>query len=233
MGFLANKSVEPMNPPARQSEASPKRDSPSSHPEASGQGDVHVASAPPRRSGKRIFRWIAFFAYALLLLSLSSIPGSKLPREVGLVNDKLLHGTAYSGAGMLARMATGATPLATAAVALLGAVDENYQRWIPGRTPDPRDWVADLFGGFLGALLTGFWMRLRSGRERRPPSPAGRLGSLPSASSAPSARHFPASNSSSLLGSVPPGEGPAWRPPPPPGAASRRPGCPLLRASRG
>ncbi|MGD9896384.1 MAG: VanZ family protein [Candidatus Methylacidiphilaceae bacterium] len=129
---------------------------------------------PPER-GKRRLRWLPFFAYALLLLSLSSIPGPNLPQELGRVNDKLLHATAYSGAGLLARMAAGSTPWATAAVALLGAIDENYQRLIPGRTPDPRDWAADVAGGFLGALLAGFVERFRSrkGSPGPPQTPQG------------------------------------------------------------
>ncbi|QSR85423.1 VanZ family protein [Methylacidimicrobium sp. B4] len=123
--------------------------------------------SPQRKAAhRRRLRWIAFAAYALLLLALSSIPGRSLPQELSRVNDKLLHGIAYSGAGLLARLATGSTPAATAAVAALGAIDENYQRLIPGRTPDPRDWAADLVGGFLGALLAAAGTRYRS---RRPP----------------------------------------------------------------
>ncbi|CAB4243179.1 VanZ like family protein (modular protein) [Methylacidimicrobium sp. AP8] len=121
--------------------------------------------AAPRSSSRRPL-WIAFFAYALLLLSLSSIPGANLPREVSRVNDKLLHGIAYSGAGLLARLAGGSTPAATAAVAILGALDENYQRLIPGRTPDPFDWAADLSGGFLGAVLAALVERHRRASRR-------------------------------------------------------------------
>ncbi|MDD4933942.1 MAG: VanZ family protein [Methylacidiphilaceae bacterium] len=120
-----------------------------------------LATPGPRASRWRALRWIAFFAYALLLLSLSSIPGPRLPQELNRVNDKLLHATAYSGAGLLARLATGSTFRAIVAVALLGALDENYQRLIPGRTPDPRDWAADVAGGFLGSLLAGFLERRR------------------------------------------------------------------------
>ncbi len=127
--------------------------------------------SPQRKpSRQRLLRWIAFSAYALLLLSLSSIPGPNLPHELSRVNDKLLHGTAYLGAGLLARLATGSTPAATAAVAVLGAIDENYQRLIPGRTPDPRDWAADLVGGFLGALLTALVERYRN--RKHPPRSA-------------------------------------------------------------
>lgn len=127
---------------------------------------MNLPLSPKRKPpGRRILRWILFSAYALLLLSLSSIPGPNLPRELGRVNDKLLHGIAYSGAGLLARLAAGSTPVALAAVAVLGAIDENYQRLIPGRTPDPRDWMADLVGGFAGALLAAFRERLRNRKE--------------------------------------------------------------------
>ncbi|WP_018290021.1 VanZ family protein [Verrucomicrobium sp. 3C] len=125
------------------------------------------APPKPKPSDRRLLRWIAFLAYALLLLSLSSIPGPNLPQELGRVNDKLLHGAAYSGAGLLARLATGSMLGATAAVAILGAVDENYQRLIPGRTPDPRDWAADLVGGFSGALLTALVERCRNRKRAR------------------------------------------------------------------
>jgi VanZ family protein len=38
-----------------------------------------------------------------------------------------------------------------AGASLFGALDEVHQRFIPGRTADPRDWTADTLGAALGA----------------------------------------------------------------------------------
>ena len=43
--------------------------------------------------------------------------------------------------------------VAAALGALVGAVDENYQRLIPLRDPSFADWIADLVGTTSGAAL--------------------------------------------------------------------------------
>jgi VanZ family protein len=35
------------------------------------------------------------------------------------------------------------------ALTIFGAVDEWRQRWVPGRMPDVRDWIADVVGVLL------------------------------------------------------------------------------------
>jgi VanZ family protein len=42
---------------------------------------------------------------------------------------------------------------ALAFVALVGAVDEIHQYWIPGRSMEFFDWLSDAAGGGMGALL--------------------------------------------------------------------------------
>ncbi|MBM2829002.1 MAG: VanZ protein, partial [Actinobacteria bacterium] len=39
-------------------------------------------------------------------------------------------------------------------VSIVGAVDEIHQYWIPGRSMDFFDWVADTTGGGTGALFS-------------------------------------------------------------------------------
>jgi VanZ family protein len=49
--------------------------------------------------------------------------------------------------------------------ALYGATDELHQVFVAGRTPDPRDWLADITGLLVGY---GLWQSLR--RRRSHPS---------------------------------------------------------------
>jgi len=43
--------------------------------------------------------------------------------------------------------------------ALWGAMDEIHQLWVPARTSDPFDAVADILGGMVGAWLLLYWIR--------------------------------------------------------------------------
>jgi VanZ family protein len=96
-----------------------------------------------------------------LTLALTSIPnpefGPMFPRA-----DKIAHFGFYGVMGFLFalwRRETGtgaATAVIRAAIfaALLGAVDEVHQRWIPGRSMDILDWAADFAGGTAGGFCS-------------------------------------------------------------------------------
>ena len=108
-----------------------------------------------------IQRWWPALAWAGLILGMSSVPGSRLD-DVGLqVPDKLVHAVEYAVLGVLAlRAATDRGPvsrrafwLAIAFAALIGVLDENYQRLVPQRESSAADWVADLVGTFAGVSL--------------------------------------------------------------------------------
>jgi VanZ family protein len=47
-----------------------------------------------------------------------------------------------------------AVVLAAIFAALLGAVDEFHQQWIPGRSMEFFDWVADFAGGTAGGFCS-------------------------------------------------------------------------------
>ncbi len=98
--------------------------------------------------------------YAGILFALSSQPNPLpfLPPEI-VLQDKLLHALAYTvlgallvpgfrGAGFSAR---GAFLLAVGLASLYGATDEFHQSFVPGRSADVLDWVADTLGAALGA----------------------------------------------------------------------------------
>lgn len=118
-----------------------------------------------------IQRWWPVLAWAGLILGMSSVPGSQLD-GVGLpVPDKLVHAIEYAVFGALvarARTGRGGAPrgpilVAALSGALLGALDETWQRFVPQRDPSWADWVADVVGSGLGALLAAG----RSGRVLR------------------------------------------------------------------
>jgi VanZ family protein len=82
--------------------------------------------------------------------------------------DKLLHAVEY--AGLAALLVLGLTHLGTmgmrraAQLAILlaaayGATDELHQAFVPGRSCDVRDWLADAIGAILGGVLAVPFLR--------------------------------------------------------------------------
>ncbi|OGP19180.1 MAG: hypothetical protein A2X91_03915 [Deltaproteobacteria bacterium GWB2_65_81] len=97
--------------------------------------------------------------WVLLTLTLTSIPNPEFaPSFPGA--DTLAHFGFYGVAGFLfvlwrresGRGAAAAVLSAAVFAALLGAVDEVHQRWIPGRSAELLDWVADFAGGTAGGF---------------------------------------------------------------------------------
>ena len=101
----------------------------------------------------------ALYAGLIFALSAQAIPFPMLPPEL-LMHDKLLHAAAYAGLGALlvpGLRAAGCSPRgallgAVALASLYGATDELHQAFVPGRTADVIDWVADTLGAALGAF---------------------------------------------------------------------------------
>ena len=101
-------------------------------------------------------------AYALVIFALSSQP-NPLPfvPQGFFTHDKLLHTLEYAVLGALLAPALrfagmgprGALLAAATLGSLYGATDEIHQAFVPGRTADALDWVADTLGAGLGALL--------------------------------------------------------------------------------
>lgn len=105
-------------------------------------------------------RWAPSVIWGAVILVLTSLPGSALPHGPDIPGaDKVVHGALYGMLGFLAgRALTGervAVWVRTAVViAGLAAADEWHQQWIPGRSADAFDWVADVAGATLGASLS-------------------------------------------------------------------------------
>jgi VanZ family protein len=112
--------------------------------------------------------------YAGLIFYLSSQPGLVSPPVAGF--DKMEHLAAYAVLGALvARALMGygisrrkAMVLAVLIGGLYGVSDELHQSFVPTRSPDWRDVVADLLGSSFGA---GVFSIFALGRQQ-PPRPS-------------------------------------------------------------
>jgi VanZ family protein len=120
---------------------------------------------------RRLGRWLPVFLYLAIVfwLSAQSRPLPFLPPELwGL--DKLLHAAEYAVLGGLLASALGGEGLAARRVVLwaailasgYGASDEIHQAFVPDRSCDLRDWIADAAGAAVGAGFTAFLQVRRS-----------------------------------------------------------------------
>ena len=110
------------------------------------------------RLRKPLQRFGPAVGWASLILIATSIPiPSALASTAPSGADKLVHVTMY---GVLAWLTARAFDLpvmraaivAFAVVATFGALDEWHQRFVPGRTTDAADLVADIVGAGVGAI---------------------------------------------------------------------------------
>lgn len=103
--------------------------------------------------------------FVVLIFLVSSIPSLHAPGPRFLLKDKLAHFSEYLILGLLlfrsfrwdvsrSRVATFGFLLAIGAT--IGAVDEVYQSFIPGREMDINDWYADVLGVAFAVGLFAF-----------------------------------------------------------------------------
>lgn len=147
----------------------------------------HRRSDPPHRNGSgplflfqfgihSTFLWAATAAFALLIFVSSHQPGSS---DFGLPfphADKIVHAVVYSvlwwltasawGGGFCPRgrtyrfrgvLRSAGWPVVW--VSLYGITDEIHQSFVPGRTADVWDWVADTSGALVCACLFAVFLR--------------------------------------------------------------------------
>lgn len=114
----------------------------------------------------RVPRWLPVTLWAALVFTLTSIPNPSLPAITG--GDKAVHAIMYGVLAVLAlyawppeRRPFGARLVVLVVVAALGAADEWHQHYVPGRSADVRDWVADTLGALVALALTWIVMAPR------------------------------------------------------------------------
>jgi len=84
----------------------------------------------------------------VIILILSLIPTAEAPRFQKIGMDKVLHFGAYALLGMIAQAAVGFHSITIGII--LGTVTELLQHFVPGRTVEFLDWVANVLGLGLG-----------------------------------------------------------------------------------
>jgi VanZ family protein len=104
-------------------------------------------------------RLVPALAWAALILVLTSLPGRALPTVPIAHLDKVVHLSLYA---VLAALAASAVPagrrlralvVVLAAASAYGAFDEWHQQFVPGRSDDRYDWIADTVGAGVGVLF--------------------------------------------------------------------------------
>jgi hypothetical protein len=136
--------------------------------------DTPAAGAEREKRGPGFLSlWLAPVLYLAGIFILSSEPQPFVaPPSWLFAGDKIAHFSAYAGLGVLlcrAYLGSGlswaaAFWLAVLTASLYGASDEWHQSFVPNRSADPSDWLADSLGATLGAAL--FLLVLRA-RDRR------------------------------------------------------------------
>ena len=117
--------------------------------------------------------------WAVIIFIISSVPGTRLPKLVHLVSDKFIHASVFFIFGLLVYRALSSPArvpprfewwrLLTALiiVILYGFSDEFHQGFVPGRTVDLKDALADT----AGCLVSGLVILLTSKRKSEGPRP--------------------------------------------------------------
>ncbi len=108
-----------------------------------------------------LWTWGPAVLYAVALFTLSSF--SALPSPPMEVTDKVEHFTAYGGfaltllwglsGGRLSTVSWGTALAALALASIYGVTDELHQYFVPGRSCDVHDWMADTSGAAIAVML--------------------------------------------------------------------------------
>ncbi len=113
------------------------------------------------RQNKRLFGVLALL-WAVLTFWLSASPDAQ--GVGGFLDlrppfDKLYHAVNFGVLAALLYLATGRTWLAVLLASLYGVSYEVHQAYVPGRSSDVTDWLADTTGAVVAVLFIGYLLR--------------------------------------------------------------------------
>ncbi len=124
------------------------------------------------RSAAILWLWGPVAVSMAVIFTLSAMSSPPTPVPVG---DKTEHFVGYgvlgavtaraTAGGTLAGLSGGAAATAWAIATLYGLSDEYHQSFVPGRTPDPADALADASGAAVA--IGGLWASGIIARSRR------------------------------------------------------------------
>lgn len=111
---------------------------------------------------KRKLIYSLLLIYWLFILLLTSLPAGNMPNVQ--INDKVIHFIAFMLLGFLLRSALRiqgkvgfvkkySFAVSITIISIYALLDELHQMYIPGRSCDPKDWLADICGAFLGIII--------------------------------------------------------------------------------
>jgi VanZ family protein len=121
---------------------------------------------PLRRVFRRDVLWPVLVAAVIILASSRSRVASP---HVTHVDDKIVHFSVYGLlATLVCRLSSGwkAALAALLTVSAFGVTDEWHQSFVPGRSTEVADWVADTSGAALAIVLYMGWTRYRQWLEK-------------------------------------------------------------------
>lgn len=111
----------------------------------------------------RLRAWGPVLLWAGIIFAVSAQP--TIPVELGDGRDKLAHFAAYTIFGLLAAHAIpprrGFALLAVLLGVAYGASDEIHQHFVPGRSVELADWIADSLGVLAGVSIHRLWWTAR------------------------------------------------------------------------
>lgn len=115
----------------------------------------------------RFLWWLLALLWAGVIFWLSSSPDAR--GGAGLLDllpygDKVAHATAFGVLGVFLYLASGRAGLAFALAALYGVSDELHQHFVPGRSVDGLDLLADISGAAVCIFLVRYLTQRRGPR---------------------------------------------------------------------
>jgi hypothetical protein len=131
------------------------------------EGEARVKTKPSQARAVRIVFWLLAVFWMLVIFWLSASPDGQ--GNFWLLNylpfrDKGAHALVFGLLAVLLYFASKRFWLAFLLTSFYGVSDEIHQHFVPGRSVDPTDWLADTVGA--GLALGIIWIVVRARADK-------------------------------------------------------------------